>query len=121
MLRRRLRAILIFYRGFWVPPGLVTLFSCLAIFYISQSQIRDHKEFYGILMFTAPFFWIKTFTNLIMLLYLIKLKAHEMYFYANLGMRKRELLITVFLIDYLLFFSALFLTNLCLKLTLVSR
>ncbi|MCX6284910.1 MAG: hypothetical protein NTW31_11830 [Bacteroidetes bacterium] len=121
MFIRYLRTILIFYRGLWVPSGLVTLFSCLAIFYISINQIRDHKEFYGVLMFTAPFFWIKTFTNLLMLLYLIKFKAHEMYFYANLGVRKRELMMTAFLIDYLLFFSALFLVSLCLKLPLISR
>lgn len=121
MLSRYLRTILIFYRGLWVSSGLVTLFSCLAIFYVSVNQTRDHKEFYGILMFTAPFFWIKTFTNVIILLYLIQFKAHEMYFYANLGVRKRELMVTAFLIDYLLFFSALFLTNLCLKLPLISR
>jgi len=111
---------MIFYRGFWIPASLITLFCCLGAWLVAGSQIKDHKEFNGIMMFVGPFFWIKTITNVLMLLYILQFKAHEMYFYANLGIRKRELLGIAFLTDYLIFFIAIYLTGLSLKLPLIS-
>ena len=110
-IQRYCRAILIFYRGFRVPASLVTLFCCLGALYACVEQITAHKEFYGIIMFIAPFFWIKTITNVLILFYHIQFKAHEMYFYTNLGIRKGELWIITFLIDYIVFFTAVFLTG----------
>jgi len=119
-LLKHFRAILIFYRGFWLPAAVVTLFCCLVARNASVAQIREHKEFYGIIMFIGPLFWIKTITNVLMLLYIIQFKAHEIYFYANLGIRKMELWIIAFLLDYIVFFTAFYLTGLSLKLTLIS-
>jgi len=117
---RHCRAILIFYRGFWIPAALITLFCCLGARVACVSQIRTHREFYGIIMFIGPFFWIKTFTNVFILLYLIQFKAHEVYFYANLGIRKWELWISTFLIDYIVFFIAVYITGLSLQIPLIS-
>ena len=116
---RHCRAILIFYRGYCIPAFMITLFCCLGARITSVAQIQDHKEFYGIMMFIAPFFWIKTITNILMLLYLIQFKAHERFFYANLGIRRGELWIITFLMDYMVFFMAVYLTGLSLKLTLI--
>lgn len=117
---RHYRAILIFYRGFWIPAALITIFCCLGARVASVAQIKDHKEFYGIIMFIGPFFWIKTLTNVVIILYLLQFKAHEVYFYANLGIRKIELWSITFLIDYTVFFIAVYLTGLSLKLPLIS-
>jgi hypothetical protein len=113
------RAILIFYRGFIVPALIITLLCCLGAGMACISQVQSHKEFYGIGMFIAPFFWTKTITNVIILLYLVNFRVKEQYFYTNLGISRRELLVSVFLIDYLLFFAAIYLTGLCLKLSLI--
>ena len=110
-----LRAIFIFYRSFWIPASLITIFCWFGIFSASLTQIKEHKEFYGILMFIGPFFWIKTATNFLILLYLIKYKANELYFYYNLGIGKAAIWITTFLIDYLTFFLAIFITGLILN------
>ncbi|MCX6242775.1 MAG: hypothetical protein NTX43_13305 [Bacteroidetes bacterium] len=99
---------------------MITLFCCYGARIASVAQIQDHKEFYGIMMFIAPFFWIKTITNILMLLYLIQFKANEIFFYANLGIRRGELWIITFLMDYMVFFMAVYLTGLSLKLTLIS-
>ena len=114
------RAIRIFYRGFCIPALIITLFCCLGARMACISQIQSHKEFYGITMFIAPFFWTKTITNVIILLYLVNFREKEQYFYTNLGISRRELLITAFLIDYLLFFAAVYLTGLSLKLSFIS-
>jgi hypothetical protein len=98
---RHYRAVLIFYRGILVPATLITLFCCIGPFIAAVNQLREHKEFYGIIMFIGPFFWIKTLTNFIILLYIIQFKAYEMYFYSNLGIRKWELWISSFLLPYI--------------------
>ncbi len=107
-----LRMIFIFYRGFWIPAALVTLFCCIFSFSLCVEQVKEHKEFYGILMFITPSFWIKILTNILILLYLISFKANEMYFYYNFGIGKTTLWITTFIIDFLLFFLAIWLTGL---------
>ena len=110
------RAIFIFYRGFRIPAGIITIFCCIGLLEACIEQIRGHEVYHGILMFVAPFFWIKTFTNALILLYLIRFKASELYFYFNLGVGKKSLWIITFLIDYLLFFLAICITDLILKL-----
>lgn len=111
---RKIRISLLFYRGFCFATIAITVFCCASILFASINQLRDHQPFYGVLMFVTPFFWIKTFTSVIILLYVIKFKADEMYFYYNLGIGRVTLFLFTFALDYVLFFTGIFITGLIL-------
>ncbi len=115
-LNRVLSGIFIFYRGFWIPATLMTVFCCIGAFSACVTQLRGQKEFYGILMFVSPFVWIKAITDTMILLYLIQYKAREMYFYFNLGIGTATLCVTTLIIDFLVFTTAIYLTGLSLDL-----
>ena len=111
-----LRTVFIFYRGFRVPATLVTLFCVFGAVASSLDLIKAHKAFYGILTVVPPFFWIKTLTDAVILIWLTRFKAGERYFYCNLGVGTRTLWISVFCIDYLVFFLAMYLAEIGLHL-----
>ena len=110
------RVIFIFYRSFRVPASIITVLCCIGLFQACIEQIREHQPFHGILMFVAPFFWIKTLTNALILGYLISFRTDELYLYYNFGVGKKSLWSITFLMDYLLFFLVIYCTELALKL-----
>ncbi|MEI7662445.1 MAG: hypothetical protein WCK34_09615 [Bacteroidota bacterium] len=106
-----LRTIFIFYRGFRIPALIVTLMCWAGAFSAALGQLREHRPYYGIVMFLPPFFWIKVVTDSLIMLFLLRIKANENYFYYNLGIGKSTLWITTFIIDLLLFFLGMFLAG----------
>ncbi len=119
--RTFVKAVFIFYRGLAIPAVLITLFCCAGAFLASMNQIRQHAGYDGIFMFIAPFFWIKTVTNIILIFYIDRIRANERYFYHNLGIGRSSLWGTTLVVDYLLFFLAILLTGLGVSLFFLQR
>jgi len=113
---RKIRGILIFYRSFLVPSILVTIFCCILAVTSSVEQLKNHEVFYGIFVFFPQGFWIKTFSNIFIVLYLLNFKANELYFYYNMGIRKIHLWFFPFAIDYFILILFFGLSGLVLKL-----
>jgi hypothetical protein len=67
-------------------------------------------------MFFPQNFWIKTISNILMLLYLLKFKSNELYFYYNLGIRRVHLLIFTFTLDYLIFLACFYFSGILVRL-----
>ncbi len=104
-------AVFTFYRGFWIPSGVITLLACFVVGAIGIDQVREQREFYGILVYVPAFFWIKTVTSIIILLYLVRFRAGERYFYYNLGFGMTTIRAATFGLDYLFFFTGMYITS----------
>jgi len=115
-LTQKIRGILIFYRSFLVPSILVTVFCCVFAVIASVEQQKNHEVFYGIFIFFPQGFWIKTFSNIFIVFYLLNFKANELYFYYNLGIRKIHLWLFTFAIDYIILVLFFCLSGLAVKL-----
>jgi len=99
----KVQGTFIFYRSFIIPSLLVTIFCCVFTMVLSISELKNHPAFLGTIEFFPAGFWIKTFSDILILLYLLKFKSNELYFYYNLGIRKTQLWFFTFTIDYLVF------------------
>lgn len=67
-------------------------------------------------MFFPQNFWIKTVSDILIILYLIKFRSNELYFYYNLGIRKIQLWIFTFSLDYLIFLLCFYLSGVLVRL-----
>lgn len=113
-------AVVTFYRGFCIPSGVITLGACIAVGAAGIVQVREQREFYGILAYVPAFFWIKTITSIIFLLYLVRFRPGERYFYYNLGISMTTLRIATFGLDYLIFFTGMYITSVIVNLLIPS-
>ncbi|MEI6681333.1 MAG: hypothetical protein WCO44_01825 [Bacteroidota bacterium] len=116
-----MRAAFIFYRGLAIPAILITLFCCAGATISAMDQVRQHALYNGVFMFIAPLFWIKTVTTIILIFYMGWFRANERYFYHNLGIGINALRGTVLIVDYLLFFLAISLTEMIIPLLIMAR
>jgi hypothetical protein len=97
------QGIFIFYRSFLIPSLLITIFCCTFSVVLSINELKNHTIFLGIIQFFPAGFWIKAVSDLLIILYLLKFKSNELYFYFNLGIRKSQLWFFTFTIDFLVF------------------
>ena len=104
----KVRGIFIFYRSFLIPSLLITIFCCVITIVLSVEKLKNHEQFFGIIEFFPQSFWIKTISDIFIILYLLKFKSNELYFYYNLGIRKIQLWFFTFSINYFVFIFAFY-------------
>ena len=115
---RYIRGVLVFYKSFWIPATLITLFCCIGTISACLDHLKEQSQFYGILIFIPPFFWAKIVTDILILLFIIKLKEKELYFYFNLGISRWSLWVSMLLIDFTIFFLVMYVIDLSFKLVI---
>jgi Mg2+/Co2+ transporter CorB len=89
---RTLKLITRFYGGIFLANFLVTL-SCIYLF--SHAE-KDAYKIIGVL------FWYKVITIIMVFYTAVYYKKNELYYYQNLGVSKRQLLIVTSVFDFLL-------------------
>jgi hypothetical protein len=101
----KVRGIVIFYRGILIPSFLVTIFCCILTVVLSVNLLKNHEPFFGIIVFFPQSLWTKVITDFFIVLYLLKFRSNEFYFYYNLGIRKSRLWFYTFALDFLVFIT----------------
>ena len=92
------KALYTFYRCFWLTTNLLSVASCYGLY-------TQHSLF-----FAPAAFFFKLISNAIVGYLWYSLRAHELYFYHNLGLSSRVLFTVAMLIDVFLFFILLCIT-----------
>ena len=94
---RIIRLIITFYKLFFYAGFIISL-TCA--YFVYQFKVDPFSEY----------FWLKTVTLGLFFYYLHYYKRDNIYYYyKNLGLSKKQLWITTFTIEYILFFMLLIL------------
>jgi hypothetical protein len=113
---RKIRGLLIFYRGFMIPSIIITVISCTTAIMLSVDQLKNHEQFLGIIVYFPLVFWTKTISNILFVYFLLKFKANELYFYYNLGISRTALCAWTFAVDYSVLVLSYYFSGLIVKL-----
>ena len=113
-----IRYAFIFYRRALIPSLLISFFCWISAIFASLEVLKNHEVFYGIFIFFTPCFWVKTITDIVIILFLFNFKPNELYFYYNQGIRRIHLWIFTLVIDYLILVIGFFISGFVIRIAL---